>query len=150
MFENFSDRGRRVVELARREAKELQHPYIGTEHVLLGILGEGPGAARDVLESFGVTPDGTRREVRELVGIGEGPAQGEAPLNPRTRAALMRANRIRLSLSSDGVEPEHLLLSLLRDEDERGIAYQLLMRHGVDTETVRAVVVRGATSPPSG
>ena len=149
MFENFSDHGRRVLELAQQEARELRHPYVGTEHVLLGILGQGPGVADDLLSSFGLTAEETRREVRRIVGVGDGPARGAEPLTPRTRAVLLRANRIRLSLGRDGVEPEHILLALIRDEDGGGLAHRLLMRHGVDPETVRATVVRGGPVPPT-
>ena len=146
VFENFSERGRQTIVLAQAEARELQHSYIGTEHLLLGILMEGGGVAVDVLDSLGVTGDRARAEVVRMAGSGPDPVAGQKPFTPRTRDVLLRANRIRLSLGADAVEPEHLLLALVRDDG--GVAIRVLTRFGVDPETIRTHVTRAGSDPP--
>lgn len=98
MFENFSERGRQTIVLAQAEARQLQHHYIGTEHLLIGILVEGQGVAASVLGASGVTADRARQEIITMVGPDPDPVTGQMPFNPRTRNTLVRANRIRMSL----------------------------------------------------
>ena len=141
MFENFSERGRQVILLAQKEARAQQHNYVGTEHLLLGILLEGGGVAGLVLNSFGVTAERARQEVLRIVPFGTDPTAG--PFTPRTRDVLQRANRARLSLGSAAVDPEHLLLALVRDEG--GVAVRVLAEFDIDPETVRTEVVRAVS-----
>ena len=145
VFENYSERGRHTITLAQAEARDLQHHYVGTEHLLIGILAEGRGVAARVLGAYRMTVADARRYVSELVGSGGDPVAGQVPFTPRARNVLLRANRVRLGLGADAVEPEHLLLAVIRDDG--GVAARLLSQFGVDPERVRADLIHASSDP---
>src|SRR5918996_1932747 len=115
MFERFTDRARRVVVLAQEEARMLNHNYIGTEHILLGLLHEGHGVAANALESLGVPLDGVRKEVEEIIGRGETAASGHIPFTPRAKKVLELSLREALELGHNYIATEHILLGLVRE-----------------------------------
>ena len=140
MFERFTNRARHVVVLAQEEARQLQHNYIGTEHVLLGLLGETGGVAFRALQGFGITLDGAREEVRAMIGLGQNPAMaGHIPFTPRAKKTLELALREALQLHHDYIGTEHILLGLIREGD--GVAAQLLRQHSADLMPIRAAVL---------
>ena len=145
MFENFSERGRQTITLAQAVARDLQHHYVGTEHLLIGILAEGRGVAASVLGAYRVTAESARRYVSEMAGSGPDPVAGQVPFTPRARNVFLRANRVRLGLGAEAVEPEHLLLAVVRDDG--GVAVRLLSQFGVEPERVRAEVARASSGP---
>ncbi|HEX4791448.1 MAG TPA: Clp protease N-terminal domain-containing protein [Actinospica sp.] len=139
MFERFTDRARRVVVLAQEEARRLNHNYIGTEHVLLGLLHEGEGMAAHALADVGVSLDAVRERVFEAVGAGQKPAAGHIPFTPRTKKVLELSLREALQLGTDYIGTEHLLLGLIREGE--GVGAQVLAQLGGGLDAVRAAVI---------
>ncbi len=141
MYERYTDRVRRVIQLARQEAIRLHHDYIGPEHILLGILREGEGVAAMALTSLGLRLEDVRRSVEEAVGMGGTTVSlGEIPLNEEAQMALQYAREEARNLNHNYIGTEHLLLGILRDE--QGLASQVLNSLGIDIEIVRNEVVR--------
>jgi Clp amino terminal domain, pathogenicity island component len=140
VFERFTERARQVVVLAQDEARALKHNYIGTEHLLLGLLREEEGAAAHVLQTFGVTLDEAREQVARVVGRGDEPAVGQIPFTPHAKRVLELSLREALSLGHDYIDTEHVLLGLIREGE--GVGSQVLGDFGVDLETVREAVAR--------
>ncbi|MGH9209780.1 MAG: Clp protease N-terminal domain-containing protein [Acidimicrobiales bacterium] len=138
MFERFTDRARRVVVLAQEDARLLNHNYVGTEHVLLGLLHEGEGIAAKVLESERLALGGLRRQVEETIGRGESTPSGHIPFTPRAKKVLELSLREALELGHNYIGTEHLLLGLLREGE--GVAGQVLATNGVDINRVRRKV----------
>ncbi len=138
MFERFTAHARHVVVLAQEEARQLNHNYIGTEHVLLGLLGEREGIAFRVLESFGLSRDGARQEVAGLVGTGKKAPSGHIPFTPRAKKTLELSLREALALHHNYIGTEHVLLGLIREGD--GVAAQIMRNHA-DLLTIRAAVL---------
>jgi ATP-dependent Clp protease ATP-binding subunit ClpC len=136
VFERFTERARQVVVLAQDEARELKHNYIGTEHLLLGLLREQEGIAARVLESLDVTVEEVRARTTRLVGQGdEEIVTGQIPFTPRAKKVLELALREALSLKHSYIGPEHILLGLAREND--GVAARILLDLGADAETIR-------------
>jgi ATP-dependent Clp protease ATP-binding subunit ClpA len=138
MFERFTDRARRAVVSAQEEARRLQHNYIGTEHVLLGLLAVRGGVAYKVLDRFGMSPDGVREEVVALVGPGSTPMSGHIPFTPRAKKTLELSLREALQLNHNYIGTEHILLGLVWEGE--GVAAQIIQAHGGDLKTVREAV----------
>jgi ATP-dependent Clp protease ATP-binding subunit ClpC len=138
MFERFTDRARRVVVLAQEEARGLGHNYIGTEHILLGLLEPG-GIAAQALTRFGMTQTGTREEVKARVGSGSAPPKGKIPFTPRAKKVLELSLREALSLHHNYIGTEHILLGLVREGE--GAAAQILTEHAGDLAAVRQAVL---------
>ena len=139
MFERFSDRARRVVVLAQEEARLLDHDYIGTEHILLGLIHEGEGVAAKALESLGIRLDTVRREVEEIIGRGGGQPSGHIPFTPRAKKVLELSLREAMQLGHDYIGTEHILLGLVREGE--GMACKVLVKLGADLPKVRAKVL---------
>jgi ATP-dependent Clp protease ATP-binding subunit ClpC len=139
VFERFTDRSRRVVVLAQEEARMLNHNYIGTEHVLLGLIHEGEGVACRALESLGISLESVRHQVAEIIGTGERVSDGHIPFTPRAKKVLELALREALKLHHAYVGTEHILLGLLREG--QGVGAQVLRNLGADLETVRSEVI---------
>ncbi|VDG75505.1 class III stress response-related ATPase [Actinobaculum suis] len=135
MFERFTDRARRVIVLAQEEARNLKHNYLGTEHILLGLIREGEGVAAKALEALGVTLEGVRSEVVEIIGEGQEQPSGHIPFTPRAKKVIEYAMREGLQLGHSYIGTEHLLLGLTREPD--GVAAQVLQKMGADMPTVR-------------
>ena len=135
MFERFTERARQVVVLAQEEARRLKHGYIGTEHLLLGLLREEEGVAARVLDALGVTLDEVRAHVARVIGQGDEVATGEMPLTPRAKKVLELALREALSLGHNYIGTEHILLGLVRESE--GVAARILRGLGADEQTVR-------------
>ena len=141
MFERFTDRARRVMVLAQEEARMLNHNYIGTEHILLGLLGEAEGVAARALESLGISLAAVRQQVEEIIGQGQqAPSGGHIPFTPRAKKVLELAQREARALGHDYVGTEHILLGLIREGD--GVAAQVLVTLGADLNRVRQQVVQ--------
>ena len=140
MFERFTDRARRVVVLAQEEARILSHNYIGTEHILLGLIHEGESVAAEALGALGVTLEAARQQVEEIVGRGHRVPSGHIPFTPRAKRVLELALREALQLGHNYIGPEHILLGLLREGE--GVAAQVLVRLGADLNRVRQQVIR--------
>ncbi len=138
MFERFTDRARRAVVSAQEEARRLQHNYIGTEHILLGLLAVRGGVAYKVLDRFGMSPDGVRAEVVGLVGTGSTPMSGHIPFTPRAKKTLELSLREALQLNHNYIGTEHILLGLIREGE--GVAAQIITAHGADLDSVRQAV----------
>ncbi|HYF47155.1 MAG TPA: Clp protease N-terminal domain-containing protein [Acidimicrobiales bacterium] len=150
MFERFTDRARRVVVLAQEEARLLEHSYIGTEHVLLGLLHDGDGVAAAVLNSLGVDRGRARAGVEELVGRGSAVPSGHIPFTPRAKKVLELSLREALQLGHNYIGTEHLLLGLLREGE--GAGARVLESFGLDLAVTRDAVVdvlSGVTPAPS-
>jgi ATP-dependent Clp protease ATP-binding subunit ClpC len=135
----FTGRARRVIVLAQHEARELGHGFVGTEHLLLGLLAEGEGVAALALESLGISLEETRDQVEEIAGRGQGTPAGHLPLTPRAKQALERALREAVQLGHNYVGTEHLLLSLLAEGD--GTVAHVLAGRGAGYDLVRERVV---------
>jgi Clp amino terminal domain, pathogenicity island component len=150
VFERFTEAARSVVVLAQDEARTLKHNYIGTEHILLGLLREEAGLAARALESLGVTLERTRAEVLKLVGSDEEVTPGQIPFTPRAKKVLELALREALSLGHNYIGTEHILLGLLGETE--GVAARILVDFGADAEKVRTEVTRllPAWHPPEG
>ncbi len=138
MFERFTNRARHVVVLAQEEARGLQHNYIGTEHILLGLLGEPGGVAAQALDRFGVTLGGAREEVKGIIGIGKGAVSGHIPFTPRAKKTLELALREALQLNHNYIGTEHILLGVIREGE--GVGAQVLKEHA-DLMAVRMAVL---------
>ena len=139
MFERFTDRARRVVVLAQEEARILDHNYIGTEHILLGLIHEGEGVAATALESLGISLEAVRSQVVELIGHGQAAPTGHIPFTPRAKKVLELSLREALQLGHNYIGTEHILLGLIREGE--GVAAQVLIKLGADLEGVRGRVV---------
>jgi ATP-dependent Clp protease ATP-binding subunit ClpC len=139
MFERFTDRARRVVALAQDEARMLNHDYIGTEHILLGLTHEGSGYAARTLESLGISLDVVRQQVEEIIGRGQQAPSGHIPFTPRAKKVLELSLRESLQLGHNYIGPEHILLGLLREGD--GVAAQVLVTLGADLDRVRQQLI---------
>src|SRR6516165_9405048 len=126
MFERFTDRARRVVVLAQEEARMLNHTYIGTEHILLGLICEGEGVAARALESLGISQAAVRRQVEEITGQDQQAPSGPIPLTPRAKKVLELSLREALQLGHNYVGTEHILLGLIREG--KGVAAQVLVK----------------------
>lgn len=140
MFERFTDRARRVVVLAQEEARALNHNYIGTEHILLGLIQEGEGVAAKALESMGISLDAVRTEVKDIIGTGGHPPSGYIPFTPRAKKVLELALREALQLGHKYIGTEHILLGLIREGE--GVAAQVLVKLGADLSRVRQQVIQ--------
>ena len=138
MFERFTERARQVVVLAQEEARTLKHNYIGTEHILLGLLREEEGLAARVLESLDITTERVRSQVVRIVGSGEEVTSGQIPFTPRAKKVLELALREAISLGHNYIGTEHLLLGLVREGDV--IVRDTLVAAGVDTGSLRQAV----------
>ncbi|MFM6971648.1 MAG: ATP-dependent Clp protease ATP-binding subunit [Rhodoluna sp.] len=139
MFEKFTDKARRVVVLAQEEAKLLNHNYIGTEHILLGLIHEGEGVAAKALEALGINLDSVREQVQEIIGQGQQAPTGHIPFTPRAKKVLELSLREALQLGHSYIGTEHLLLGLIREGE--GVAAQVLTKLGADTNRVRQQVI---------
>jgi ATP-dependent Clp protease ATP-binding subunit ClpC len=139
VFERFTARARQVVVLAQDEARTLQHNYIGTEHLLLGLIREQEGIAARTLAGLGVTHEQVHGQVARIVGQGDEVTTGQIPFTPRAKKVLELALREALSLGHKYIGTEHLLLGIVRES--HGVAMQILLDAGVDAETVRNAVV---------
>jgi PPOX class probable F420-dependent enzyme len=139
VFERFTERARQVVVFAQDEARLLRHDYIGTEHILLGLLREEEGLAARALASLSVTLDEVREQVRRIVGEGEAAATGQVPFTPRAKSVLELALREALSLRHNYIGTEHVLLGLARVNE--GVATRILLELGADADRVREEVI---------
>ncbi len=140
MFERFTDDARQVVVIAQDEARDLKHNYLGTEHILLGLLRDEDGAPARVLASFGVSAAGVRKQVGRIVGEGDEVKTGQIPFTPRAKKVLELSLREALGLGHDHLGPEHILLGLTREDE--GVAAQILLDFEADAETIRSEVLR--------
>ncbi|WP_239098779.1 ATP-dependent Clp protease ATP-binding subunit, partial [Micromonospora qiuiae] len=140
MFERFTDRARRVVVLAQEEARMLNHNYIGTEHILLGLIHEGEGVAAKALESLGISLEGVRQQVEEIIGQGQQAPSGHIPFTPRAKKVLELSLREALQLGHNYIGTEHILLGLIREGE--GVAAQVLVKLGADLNRVRQQVIQ--------
>jgi ATP-dependent Clp protease ATP-binding subunit ClpC len=140
MFERFTDRARRVVVLAQEEARMLNHNYIGTEHILLGLIHEGEGVAAKALESLGISLEGVREQVEEIIGQGQTAPAGHIPFTPRAKKVLELSLREALQLGHNYIGTEHILLGLIREGE--GVAAQVLQKLGADLNRVRTQVIQ--------
>jgi ATP-dependent Clp protease ATP-binding subunit ClpC len=139
MFERFTDRARRVVVLAQEEARMLDHNYIGTEHILLGLVHEGEGVAAKAMAAMEISLEAVRQEVEEIIGRGQQAPSGHIPFTPRAKKVLELSLRESLQLGHDYIGTEHILLGLLREGE--GVAAQVLVRLGADLNRVRQQVL---------
>jgi ATP-dependent Clp protease ATP-binding subunit ClpC len=140
MFERFTDRARRVVVLAQEEARLLNHSYIGTEHILLGLIHEGEGVAAKALESLGISLEAVRSQVEEIIGQGGSSPSGHIPFTPRAKKVLELSLREALQLGHNYIGTEHILLGLIREGE--GVAAQVLVKLGADLSRVRQQVIQ--------
>jgi ATP-dependent Clp protease ATP-binding subunit ClpC len=149
VFERFTERARQVVVLAQEEARALKHDYIGTEHLLLGLLREEDGLAARVLESLGVAIEDVRAQVARMVGQGKKAATGQIPFTPRAKNVLELSLREAISLGQNYIGTEHILLGLLREGE--GVAAHILLDFGAGAEKIRNEIGRqpqGSPGPP--
>ena len=140
MFERFTDRARRVVVLAQDEARMLNHNYIGTEHILLGLIHEGEGVAAKALEALGISLEAVREQVIEIIGEGQNAPTGHIPFTPRAKKVLELSLREALQLGHNYIGTEHILLGLIREGE--GVAAQVLTKLGADLNRVRQQVIQ--------
>ena len=140
MFERFTDRARRVVVLAQEEARLLNHNYLGTEHILLGLIHEGEGVAAMALESLGISLEAVRAEVAKVVRRGKQPPTGHIPFTPRAKKVLELSLREATQLNHDYIGTEHILLGLIREGE--GVAAQVLFKVGASPARVRQQVIQ--------
>ncbi len=140
MFERFTDRARRVVVLAQEEARMLTHNYIGTEHILLGLIHEGDGVAAKALESLDISLEAVRAQVEEIIGQGQQAPSGHIPFTPRAKKVLELSLREALQLGHNYIGTEHILLGLIREGE--GVAAQVLQKLGADLNRVRQQVIQ--------
>ena len=151
MFERFTDRARRVVVLAQEEARLLNHNYIGTEHILLGLIHEGEGVAAKALESLNISLEAVRRQVEEIIGQGGSSPSGHIPFTPRAKKVLELSLREALQLGHNYIGTEHILLGLIREGE--GVAAQVLVKLGAELARVRQQVIQllsGYQGPQAG
>jgi ATP-dependent Clp protease ATP-binding subunit ClpC len=147
MFERFTDRARHVVVLAQEEATLLDHNYIGTEHVLLGLLREEEGIGARTLENLGISLDAVRREVEGIIGHGQAAPVGHIPFTPRAKKVLELSLREALQLGHNYIGTEHLLLGLVREGE--GVAAQVMEKLGAHLDRVRGAVLELLTGSPT-
>jgi ATP/maltotriose-dependent transcriptional regulator MalT len=140
VFERFTDRARRVVVLAQEEARMLNHNYIGTEHILLGLIHEAEGVAAQALESLGISLEAVRYEVEAIIGEGQTAPTGHIPFTPRAKKVLEMSLREALQLGHNYIGTEHILLGLIREGE--GVAAQVLQKLGADLNRVRQQVIQ--------
>jgi ATP-dependent Clp protease ATP-binding subunit ClpC len=140
MFERFTDPARRVVVFAQEEARLLNHNYIGTEHVLLGLIREGNGVGAKALEALGISLESVRRQVEEIVGQGQEAPAGHIPFTPRGKKVLELSLREAMRLGHEHIGTEHLLLGLIRENE--GVAAQVLVTLGAGLDRVRQTVLQ--------
>jgi Clp amino terminal domain, pathogenicity island component len=140
MFERFTERARRVVVLAQEEARMLNHNYIGTEHILLGLIREGQGVAGRALESLGISLEAVRQQVEQIIGRGQQAPSGHIPFTPRAKKVLELSLREAQQLGHNYIGTEHILLGLIREGS--GVAAQVLVKLGADLNRARQQVVR--------
>ena len=140
MFERFTDRARRVIVLAQEEAKMLNHNYIGTEHLLLGLIHEGDGVAAKALEALGISLEAVREQVEDIIGKGQQKPTGHIPFTPRAKKVLELSLREALQLGHNYIGTEHILLGLIREGE--GVAAQVLVKLGADLNSVRQQVIQ--------
>src|ERR1019366_4770778 len=146
MFERFTDRARRVLVLAQEEARLLEHGFMGTEHILLGLIHEGDGLAAEALESMDISLEAVREMVEEKVGpVGSG-SSGSPPFTPRAKKVLELSLREALQLGHNYIGTEHMLLGLVREGE--GVAAQVLIELGADLARVRQTVIQLLSSNP--
>src|SRR6201986_4724943 len=145
LFERFTERARQVVVLAQEEARTLKHNYIGTEHILLGLLREEEGLAARVLESLDITVERVRSQVVRIVGSGEEVTSGQIPFTPRAKKVLELALREALSLGHNYIGTEHILLGLVRENE--GVAARILLDFDADSDKIRNEVIRMLSGP---
>jgi hypothetical protein len=143
MFERFTDRARRVVVLAQEEARMLSHNYIGTEHILLGLIHEGDGVAGRTLKDLGVRPETVRERIESIVGTGEHAPSGHIPFTPRAKKVLELSLREAIQLGHNHIGTEHILLGLMKEGD--GVAGQVLTGLGLTSARVRQAVIQRIT-----
>ena len=148
MFERFTDRARRVVVLAQEEARFLNHNYIGTEHILLGLLNEGEGIAAQALESLDIDLTSVRDEVVKIIGQGQQSPSGHIPFTPRAKKVLELSLREALQLGHNYIGTEHILLGLIREGE--GVAAQVLQQLGAELQKVRQTVIQLLSGPGGG
>src|SRR4026209_399572 len=149
MFERFTDRARRVVVLAQEEARMLSHNYIGTEHILLGLIHEGEGVAAKALESLDISLEAVRAQVEEIIGEGQQAPSGHIPFTPRAKKVLELSLREALQLGHNYIGTEHILLGLIREGEGGG--GPVLQKFGADLNRVRQQVItllQGYASKP--
>ncbi len=147
MFERFTDRARRVLVLAQEEARLLNHSFIGTEHILLGLIHEGEGLAAKALESLGISLEAVREKVEETIGPAGTTPTGSPPFTPRAKKVLELSLREALQLGHNYIGTEHMLLGLVREGE--GVAAQVLISLGADLSRVRQQVIQLVSSSPS-
>lgn len=147
MFERYTERARQVIVMAQDEARALQHDYIGTEHLLLGLLREEEGLAARVLESLDITVEEVRAQVARIVGQGEISPTGQIPFTERAKRVLELALREALSLGHNYIGTEHILLGLVRENE--GVAKRILLDFDADAEKIRNMIIRMLSGPPS-
>jgi ATP-dependent Clp protease ATP-binding subunit ClpA len=140
VFERFTDRARHVVVLAQEEARLLNHNYIGTEHILLGLIHDGEGVAAKALESLGISLEAVRSQVEEIIGQGGSSPPGHIPFTPRAKKVLELSLREALQLGHNYIGTEHILLGLIREGE--GVAAQVLVKLGADLSRVRQQVIQ--------
>ncbi len=140
MFDRFTDRARRVIVLAQDEARMLNHNYIGTEHLLLGLIHEGEGVAAKALESLGISLEAVREQVEEIIGQGQQAPTGHIPFTPRAKKVLEFSMREALQINHPYIGTEHILLGLIREGE--GVAAQVLIKLGADLNRVRNTVLQ--------
>jgi ATP-dependent Clp protease ATP-binding subunit ClpC len=145
LFERFTERARQVVVLAQDEARALKHNYIGTEHILLGLLREEEGLAARVLESLDITVEEVRAQVARIVGQGDEVTTGQIPFTPRAKKVLELALREALSLGHNYIGTEHILLGLVRENE--GVAARILLDFDADAEKIRNEIIRMLSGP---
>jgi ATP-dependent Clp protease ATP-binding subunit ClpC len=147
LFERFTDRARRVVVLAQEEARNLDHNYIGTEHILLGLIHEGEGVAARALTNLGASLEELRASVEAIIGRGQYAAPGHIPFTPRAKKVLELSLRESMQLGHNYIGTEHILLGLIREGD--GVAAQALVARGLDLNRVRQEVISLLRGYPS-
>jgi ATP-dependent Clp protease ATP-binding subunit ClpC len=147
MFERFTGQARRVVVLAQEEAQTLGHQYIGTEHILLGLLSEREGLAAQALSSLEISLDAAREQVAEIVGQGSGQRGGHIPFTPRTKKVLELSLREAQRLGHDNIGTEHILLGLVHEGD--GVGAQILVRLGTSLDRVQEQVLATVRAAPA-
>lgn len=147
MFERFTETARQVVVQAQEEARGLGHNYIGTEHLLLGLLAQPDTGAARALQNSGITPESARDAVVETVGRSAEPSDGQIPFTPRSKKVLELAFRESLSLGHRHVSPEHVLLALIRERE--GIGSRIVVQAGIDLAQLREAVLERLPSPDS-
>jgi ATP-dependent Clp protease ATP-binding subunit ClpC len=149
MFERFSERAREVVVEAQQEARALKHNYIGTEHILLGLLRETDGVSPQVLNTLGISLEQVRTQVVRIVGQGDEVAAGQIPFTPRAKRVLELSLREALSLGHNYIGSEHILLGIARENN--GVAARILLDYGADADKLRDEVIRElGVIPPRG